>query len=92
MATREGNRKGNNATPEERGARPVAATRGRGGEARSLRMKFTDGSSDRLEEIEWEEWLHTFEERDLVFVHQQQKRDGSQSNFFRLDSPDREDG
>jgi hypothetical protein len=80
---------------EERGARPVTATRGEDGRPRTLRMRFQadeGGRNSRLEEISWDEWLGTFEQRDLVFVYQQQRRDGNQSNFFRLDNPRREDG
>lgn len=77
---------------EERGGRPAVATRGRGGEARTLRMSFTEEGNSRLEQVSWDEWFRTFRDRDLVFIYQQQRRDGNQSNFFRLDSPQREDG
>ena len=95
---------------EERGGRAATATRGPDGQARTLRIRFRDGGSDRsagngrggndrdgnrrsrLEEIDWNEWLAVFEKRDLVFLYQEQRRDGSQSNFFRLDNPRREDG
>jgi hypothetical protein len=84
---------------EARGGRPATATRGEDGRPRTLRMQF-DGGGDpearrrgrRLEKIDWDEWLRVFEDRDLVFLYQEQRRDGRQSNFFRLDSPDREDG
>jgi hypothetical protein len=77
---------------EERGGRPAAATRGRDdGRPHVLRLRFTDGGGN-LEDIGWDEWLRTFEERDLVFIYQEQKRDGNQSTFFRLDNPRREDG
>ena len=77
---------------EERGGRPAAATRGKDdGWPHVLRIRFGEGSGN-LEEIGWDEWLGTFEERELVFLYQQQRRDGSQSNFFRLDNPNREDG
>ena len=56
-----------------------------------LRFKF-DEENDRLAEIAWDEWFRTFDERNLVFIYQQRKADGSQSTFFRLDNPDREDG
>ena len=56
-----------------------------------LRFKF-DEENDRLAEIAWDEWFRSFDERNLVFVYQQRKADGSQSTFFRLDNPDREDG
>jgi hypothetical protein len=56
-----------------------------------LRFEATQNASDRLQEISWDDWLGTFEQRHLVFLFQQTKTDGDQSNFFRLDSPDRED-
>jgi hypothetical protein len=82
---------------EERGGRPAAATRGKDdGRPHVLRIRFRDDDGRRgrsnLEEIDWEEWLATFEERDLVFLYQDQRRDGRQSTFFRLDNPRREDG
>jgi hypothetical protein len=59
-----------------------------------LRMLFRgDGdASDRLEEVSWEEWFKTFDARNLTFIYQEHRSDGRQSNFFRLDAPDREDG
>jgi hypothetical protein len=52
-----------------------------------------DGSGDdeRLTPIAWKEWLAIFEARDLVFLYQETLANGRQSNFFRLDSPERED-
>ena len=76
---------------EERDARPATATRGPDGGPRTLRFAFGD-SGAKLEPISWDEWLGTFQERDLVFIYQEQKRDRNQSNFFRLDNPNREDG
>jgi hypothetical protein len=76
---------------EERGGEPAAATRGRrDGRPHVLRFAFAEGGAS-LERIPWEEWQRTFEERDLVFLYQERKRDGVQSNFFRLDNPTRED-
>jgi hypothetical protein len=81
---------------ERRGAVPVVASRGPDGEPRTLRFRFRDadgnGRNGRLEEIDWDSWLRTFESRDLVFLYQERRRDGSDSNFFRLDNPTREDG
>ena len=56
-----------------------------------LRFKFDDAANDRIAEIAWDEWFRTFDERNLVFVYQQNKADGNQSTFFRLDNPERED-
>jgi hypothetical protein len=81
---------------EERGAVPATATRGPDGEPRTLRFDFRgeggNGTSRRLEELSWDDWLGTFDRRELVFIYQENRRDGRQSNFFRLDNPKREDG
>lgn len=79
---------------EERRATPVAATRDdANGRPRTLRLDFPGGSSGgRLQPVSWDEWFAVFEERDLVFLFQERLRNGDQSNFFRLDSPDRERG
>ena len=76
---------------EERGGRPatVAGT-GPGERPGVLRFVFQDGG-DRLEEISWDDFFAVFDERNLVFLYQEQKSDGAQSNFFRLDNPERED-
>jgi hypothetical protein len=46
----------------------------------------------RLRQITWDEWFKTFDLRRLNFLYQEQKSDGKQSNFFKPESPDREDG
>lgn len=78
---------------EERRGTPVTASRGPGGRPRVLRFDFEqNGRDERLEPIGWDEWFSVFDDRDLVFLYQERRRDGSQSNFFRLDSPKREEG
>jgi hypothetical protein len=56
-----------------------------------LRFDFPGYGGRRLEPVTWEAWLATFDARKLTFVYQEKKRDGSPSNFFRLDNPERED-
>src|SRR3954464_328166 len=56
-----------------------------------LRFDF-GGDSERLRHVGWEEWFDTFAARSLNFIYQEERKDGNQSNFFRLESPDREDG
>lgn len=73
---------------EERNARP--ATVGEG-EPRVLRFDFGE-PTDRLRPISWDEWFDVFDRRNLVFLFQERRRDGRQSNFFRLESPDRQQG
>jgi hypothetical protein len=78
---------------DARGAQPATVARRDGRRPRTLRFDFPqNGTSSRLEPIDWTEWLRTFEQRDLVFLFQEKRRNGSESNFFRLDSPKREEG
>jgi hypothetical protein len=73
---------------EERKAVPVRIAG-----TRVLRFNFPGyEESDRFEEISWDEFFKTFDERKLNFIYQEHRSDGKQSNFFRLESPDREDG
>ncbi|MFJ6195898.1 hypothetical protein [Micromonospora sp. NPDC092111] len=48
--------------------------------------------SSRIQKIGWDDWFRTFDARRLNLIFQEQLRDGRQSNFFRTESPDREDG
>jgi hypothetical protein len=78
---------------EEREAKPATIT-GTEHEDRAgvLRFDFPGGSEGgRLRQIGWDEWFATFDERRLNFIYQQNRSDGRQSNFFRLENPDRED-
>ena len=78
---------------DKRKGQPATVARRDGSRPRTLRFDFpSNGPSSRLEPIDWDEWLRTFQERDLVFLFQERRRDGSDSNFFRLDSPRRERG
>ena len=56
-----------------------------------LRIVFRDGG-DNLREVGWDEWFDTFDQRRLNFIYQEDRTDGNRSTFFRLESPDREDG
>ncbi len=77
---------------EERGAVPAAASTVRQtARPRVLRFDFPGfGGGKRLQQISWEEWFKTFDERELVFLFQEHLKSGNQSNFFRLDNPERE--
>jgi hypothetical protein len=55
-----------------------------------LRFDF-GGDSENLRHVSWDEWFATFDQRKLNFLYQEERKDGNQSNFFRLESPDRED-
>ena len=56
-----------------------------------LRFDFPGYGGQSLAQVSWDEWSHTFDERDLEFLYQETSKDGRQSNFFRLTSPHRED-
>ena len=45
----------------------------------------------RIQQITWDDWFKTFDTRRVNFIYQEQKSDGRQSNFFRTESPDRQD-
>jgi hypothetical protein len=63
------------------------------GHAGVLRFDFpANGRDERLREISWDDWFTAFDERRLNFIYQEERSDGKQSNFFRLENPDREDG
>jgi hypothetical protein len=56
-----------------------------------LTLDFPGYGGERLKHVSWDEWFRTFDERNLEFVYQEHKSDGTESNFFRIVSPDRED-
>ncbi|MEU4381125.1 hypothetical protein [Micromonospora echinofusca] len=77
----------------ERGAKPatIAGTE-RAGRAGVLTFNMPGyRESSRIREITWGEWFRTFDERKLNLIYQEQLRNGRPSNFFRTESPDRED-
>jgi hypothetical protein len=45
----------------------------------------------KLKTVTWEDWFRTFDDRRVNFIYQEQKSDGRQSNFFRTESPERQD-
>lgn len=78
---------------EKRGAVPatVPGTEHEG-HAGVLTFDFPGYGGERLEHISWDDWFKAFDERNLIFKFQEHKADGSESNFFALDNPEREDG
>jgi hemerythrin superfamily protein len=76
---------------EERKAQPATTPGGDTQRPRVLRFDFP-GYERELQPVSWDAWLRTFDERELVFLYQEHMKAGNQSNFFRLDSPHREEG
>ena len=76
---------------EERGGVPATVEGTEHGDHLGvLRFDF-GGDSQRLRHVSWDEWFETFDARRLNFLYQETRKDGNQSTFFRLESPDRED-
>ena len=76
---------------EERGGRPATVEGTEHGDHLGvLRFDF-GGDNENLRHVSWEEWFETFDARRLNFIYQEERSDGRQSTFFRLESPDRED-
>ncbi len=69
---------------EARKGRPtvVKGTEGKDGEG-ILRVDFRE-PDDKLEEIGWDEFFETFEDRKLAFLHQDKTADGQPSRFFKF--------
>jgi len=77
---------------EERKATPATVDgTEHGGRAGVLRFDFGGEAGDRIRQIDWDEWFETFDARGLNFIYQENRADGSPSNFFRLENPGRED-
>ena len=68
---------------EARNGRPavVKGTEGKDGEG-ILRVEFRHGG--KLEDIDWDEFFQTFEDRNLAFLYQDKTSDGKESRFFKF--------
>jgi hypothetical protein len=49
------------------------------------------GDNPNLRPVSWDDWFATFDRRKLNFLFEDKLADGRQSNFFRLENPERED-
>jgi hypothetical protein len=78
---------------ESRQARPATVGERESERPRVLRFLFdpVDEDSSRLVEISWDMWFEAFDQRALNFLFQEHRTDGRDSNFFRLENPERED-
>lgn len=68
---------------ESRGGRPavVEGTEGRDGEE-ILRIEFRH--ADKLEDVDWDTFFKTFDDRKLAFLHQDETSAGKESRFFKF--------
>ena len=76
---------------QERGGVPAAVAGTEHGKSLGVPRFDFGGDDENLRHVSWQEWFDTFDERELNFLYQQQRSDGRQSNFFRLENPHRED-
>ncbi len=76
---------------EARGGRPATVEGSEHGDHLGvLRFDFGDDTPN-LRHVSWDEWFATFDDRRLNFIYQEDRTDGRQSTFFRLETPGRED-
>ncbi|MFI9503938.1 hypothetical protein [Nocardia sp. NPDC052566] len=73
---------------EQRGAHPATMPGSRyKGRMGVLRFDFPGYGGAVLQPVDWDEWLSTFDDRQLRFRYQ----DGGRTNFFRLERAARDD-
>lgn len=79
---------------EQRQAQPATIKGGKryGTRPGVLRFDFPGYAEGQLEAVSWDEWFETFDQRDLVMLFQEHLKNGNVSNFFKFDSPHREQG
>lgn len=77
---------------EARGGRPASVEdTGGGGDAGLLRLEFPDraqADDARLDDVDWDRFFTTFDDRGLAFVYQEKTSDGESSRFNRFVRPD----
>ncbi len=74
---------------EARGGHPaiVKGTEGRGEGAGLLRIDFIGGGEPKdpkLQEVSWDEFFRTFDEKHLSFLYQDETAQGKESRFFKF--------
>ncbi len=71
---------------EVRGGRPSVVSETKDGSGGGLlRIEFpTHSDTEALEPINWDTFFDVFDEKDLVFVYQEQTKDGGESRFCRF--------
>lgn len=68
---------------ESRGGRPAVVKGTEGGDGEGiLRIEFRHG--DMLEDVDWDTFFETFEDRELAFLYQDKTKDGAPSRFFKF--------
>lgn len=74
---------------ERRGAKPATVPGTEHGDHLGvLTFDFPGYGGERLAEVSWDEWLDTFDSRNLRFIYQEHRSGGQDSNFFHLENPE----
>lgn len=69
---------------EQRGGRPTVVKGTEGGDGEGiLRFDFAE-PDEKLDEIPWDEFFRTFEDRRLALLYQDRTEDGRISRFFKF--------
>jgi hypothetical protein len=69
---------------EQRGGRPSAVSATHEDSAGGLLRIDFGKKEDTLDEISWDEFFRTFDERDLAFLYQEETEAGGKSRFFKF--------
>lgn len=71
---------------EKRGGKPaiVEGTENNDTGAGLLRIMFSEQSSDRLKEVDWDTFFQTFDQSKLEFLYQDKTKEGKESRFFKF--------
>jgi len=69
---------------EQRGGRPAAVAATHEDSAGGLLRIDFGKKEDTLDEIGWDEFFKTFEERDLAILYQEETEAGGKSRFFKF--------
>jgi hypothetical protein len=69
---------------EQRGGRPAAVAATHEDDAGGLLRIDFGKKEDALDEIGWDEFFKTFDERELAFLYQEETDAGGKSRFFKF--------
>ncbi len=68
---------------ENRGGKPAKAPPGEEENINLLRIKFSDEEKD-FKETSWEEFLYIFEDKDLIFLYQDELEEVKNNHFHKF--------
>jgi hypothetical protein len=66
----------------ERGAEPVGVDYTNSEVRPLLRLEFPGIADQTIKTLEWEQWFEVFDREELVFIYEEDQRDGRPSNYY----------